>query len=416
MKKITFFLVAVFLVATIKAQEPVKITFENDAVGTTGGATAMWDGTVEVIANAYTTGNSSAKVLRANNTNYLPIYFDNVAFPAGAETMYTILRMKILMVGGADTNYPSLDIFSSPNNYTIGATEKIATLGWESLWGEAEIGVWKTVEFTLSNSLLKPIPGGKLVLSLKKSSCVYLLDDIELVAAPTASDIFTVSDFESNAANEILAMRRWAPTDATATVVASPTDANNKVVHVVASNWNSAVRFNVVLPVGKVLSNYNQVSFDIYLNNIAGTDNVWKNIEMYVGENKVIDQQSEGIANAWETKTFALSGLSGGNAFVLDLGLNSNKANFYLDNIKLRSAVTTGVEMLASDALFVFSTGNAFVLNKQADAYVLYNSVGAVVAFGNNKSEISTIGLGSGMYILQAKVGNQTYKLKCQKL
>lgn len=413
MKKLLLSLVAASLCATVMAQQPVKITFENDAIGTTGGATAMWaGGTVEVIANTFTTGNSSGKVLRVNNTNYLPIHFDNVAFPAGAETMYSILKLKILMVGGTDTNYPTLEIFSSPNNSSAGATEKIGSLGWQSLWGNAEIGVWKTVEFTLATSLIKPIPDGKLVLKLVKSSCEYLLDDIELVPVPAAGNIFTVSDFESNTLNEVLAMRRYSPTDATATVVASPTDANNKVVHVVANNWNSAVRFNVALPTGKEMANYENLSFDIYLNNIEGSDNGWKNIEGYIGDTKVIDRQSQGLANAWETKSYAIENLAGGNAFVFDLGLNTNKGNYYLDNIKLRLASTTGLIEKSADALFVYSNGNAFVMNQKVDAYVLYNALGAAVASGTNKSEISTLNLSNGIYILQAQIGSETYKTK----
>ncbi len=415
MKKITLFFVAMSLFATVKAQEPVKITYENDAVGTTGGAAAMWDGTVEVIANTYTTGNSSGKVLRANNTNYLPIYFENVAIPAGAETMYATLRMKILMVSGPDTGYPSLDIFSSPNNYTASAAQKIATLGWESLWGDAEIGVWKTVSFTFSTALIKPIPGGKLVLNLKKSSCVYLLDDIELIPVQTSSSNYFVSDFETNSLNDVLPMRRYTPTDATATVVANPTNAANKSVHVVCTNWNSAVSFNVVLPVGKVLANYDNLSFDIYLNNIVGTENAWKNVEVYVGANKVIDTQSEGVANAWETKSYSLVNLAGGNSFVFDLGLNTNKGDFYLDNIKLRLASATGVRLQESNALFIFNSGNAFVMNQKVDKYVLYNTLGAVVAQGINQTEINTSGLVSAVYILQAKVGAQTYTTKCRK-
>lgn len=413
MKKLLLSLVATSLCALLTAQQPVKITFENDAIGTTGGATAMMSGgTVEVIANTFATGNPSSKVLRANNTNYLPIHFDNVAFPAGAETMYSILKFKILMVGGTDMNFPSLEIFSTPNNTTAGATEKIATLGWESLWGTAEIGVWKTVEFTLSTSLIKPIPDGKLVLKLVKSSCEYLLDDIELVPVPAAGNIFTVSDFESNTLNEVLAMRRYSPTDATATVVASPTDANNKVVHVVATNWNSAVRFNVALPTGKEMANYENLSFDIYINNIEGSDNSWKNIEAYIGGTKVIDRQSGGVANAWEAKSYAIENFPGGNAFVFDLGLNTNKGNYYLDNIKLRLATTTGLIEKSADALFVYSTGNAFVMNQKVDAYVLYNALGAAVASGTNKSEISTLNLSNGIYILQAQIGSETYKTK----
>lgn len=403
--------------AIASAQQAVKITYETAETGSAGGATAMWSGgTVEVITNAYKTGNSSDKVLYCNNTNYLPVHFDNVALPAGAETMYSMIRVKYLMIGGDDMNYPSLDIYSSPNNYTAGDTEKIGSLGWQALWGTAETGVWKTIEFPLSTSLLKPVPEGKLILKLVKSKCEYLIDDVELVPVPASSDIFTVADYEANALNDVLSMRRWSTTDATATVVASPTDAQNKVVHVVCTNWNSAVRTNVVLPAGKELAHYDNLSFDIYLNNIDGTDNVWKNIEAYVGDTKVLEKQSEGVANAWETKSYPIDNLAGGNTFTLDVGLNTNKGDYYIDNIKLKlKAIGTGVEHPVSDALFIYSTSDAFIFNMPVDEFILYTVNGAVTTSGSKVSSIASDKLAEGVYILKAVVQGKTYTTKIIK-
>ena len=51
-----------------------------------------------------------------NNTGYLPVFFSNIAVPAGAEALYSKIRVKYLIIGGTDTDYPSLEIFSSPNS------------------------------------------------------------------------------------------------------------------------------------------------------------------------------------------------------------------------------------------------------------------------------------------------------------
>jgi hypothetical protein len=356
----------------------------------------------------------SAKVLHVNNTGYLPIYFSNIALPAGAETLYSKIRVKYLIIGGTDTNYPSLEIFSSPNSSTAGATERIGTLGWAGLWGAAEIGVWKTIEFSFSSSVLTPVPAGNLVLKLTKSNTEYLIDDVELVLAPTASSVLVVNDFESNAIDEVLAMKRWGATDATATVKASPTDANNKVVQIVASNWNSCLKQTVVLPAGKVLANYESLSFDIYLNDIAETDNLWKNMEIYVDGTKVIDAQSQGVTNAWETRSYKLEALAGGNSFVLDLGISTNKGNYFIDNIKLH-AITSGVDNQDINQLSVYSGTNAFILSQEVDSYELYNIQGVKVSEGMKVSTINTSDLGNGIYILKARINNELFKTKLLK-
>ena len=415
MRKSLLFFALFCLSLGVSAQQAVKITFEDAEIGSTGGATAMWGGgSVDVQANTYLTGNPSAKVLHVNNTGYLPVFFSNIAVPAGAETLYSKIRVKYLIIGGTDTGYPSLEIFSSPNSSTAGDTEKIGTLDWTGLWGAAEIGVWKTIEFPFSSTLLTPVPAGNLILKLTKSNTEYLIDDVELVLAPTASSVLVVNDFESNAIDEVLAMKRWGATDATATVKASPTDAANKVVQILATNWNSCLKQTVVLPAGKVLANYESLSFDIFLNDIAETDNLWKKMEIYVDNTKVIDVQSQGVTNAWETRSYPLSALAGGNSFVLDLGVNTNKGNYFIDNIKLH-AITSGVDNQDINQLSVYSTTNAFILSKEVDSYELYNIQGVRVSNGMKVSTINTSNLGNGIYILKARINDELFQTKLLK-
>ena len=394
----------------------MKITFEDAEIGSKGGVVSVWDaGTIGVVANSFTTGNPSGKVLRVPKASYMGLYFENVVLPAGAETQYSKLRVKYLVVGGTDLDYPSLEVFSAPNNYTMGDTEKIGTVGWAGLWGSAEKGVWKTIEFTISNALIKPVPAGHLILKLAKDDCEYLIDDVELVPSVAPAPVITLADFEANTISDVLPMRRWTPTDASATVEANPTVASEKSVHILATNWNSALKLNIALPTGKTIADYETLSFDIYLNNIDGTDNVWKNIEVYVDDVKKIDKQSPGVANAWEAKSYSLEGITSANSLVMDIGLNTNKGNYYLDNIKITEKASTGISPSAVNPLFVYSASNAFVLNQQVDTYELYNVQGSRISAGRNASSINTTNLGIGIFILKASIGSDKFVTKLLK-
>jgi hypothetical protein len=170
----------------------------------------------------------------------------------------------------------------------------------------------------------------------------------------------------------------------------------------------------VVLPAGKVLANYESLSFDIYLNDIAETDNLWKNMEIYVDGTKVIDAQSQGVTNAWETRSYKLEALAGGNSFVLDLGVNTNKGNYFIDNIKLH-AITSGVDNQDINQLSVYSGTNAFILSQEVDSYELYNIQGVKVSEGMKVSTINTSDLGNGIYILKARINNELFKTKLLK-
>jgi len=419
MKKTLLILSVLGLSMTMAAQ--TKITFEDATIGTTGGTTVGWGGTVDVMANPVTTGNPSTKVLHANSTNYMPIYFGSIALPAGAETLYSTIRFKILVVGGGDVNYPTFNILSSPDAWAFGsnpAPYKIAAIGYANLWGTAEIGVWKTVEFALSSSLLIPIPEGHLVLNLSKGSsaslnCEYLIDDVELVSSVAPAPVITLTDFESNTIGEVLNMRRYYPADATATVEANPTIAANKAVHILCTNWDSGLRQTVVLPTGKVLADYDKLSFDIYLSN-GNAGDTWKNIEAWVDGTKIINTESAGVATAWETKQYALNNLAGANSFVFDLGLNTNAGDYYLDNIKLTEK-TTGLTNNTINPLMIYCSGNTLLISEIVNQVDVYNVEGRLMVSAKNTSNVDVAILERGIYIIKAIKDGQNYISKVVK-
>lgn len=415
MKKITFLLSFVLVAFLSNAQ--LKITFEDAEIGTSGGATAVWSaGSVDIAANAYLTGNSSSKVLHVMNTGYLGVYFSNVPLPANSTTLYSKLTMKYLVIGGTDTNYPTLDIFSAPNSWTMGDTEKIGSVAWSGLWGTAEIGVWKTVEFNFANVLLNPFPAGNLILKLSKSNTEYLIDDIELVSTLPATPIVNVNDFEANTIGDVLNMKRWNTTDGSATVEASPTNSSNKSAHIITSNYDAILKLNVVLPVDKILAHYDQLSFDIY--SVAGASNNYKKMLIYVDNTKVYedaDYPLQASDATWTRKEYALSSLAGGNAFVLDLGISTDGGNYYMDNIKLRQ-IATGLNTEATNHVLIYSrTGDMLRFIQNVSKLNIFDVNGKQLVKFNDVDNVNLAGFKNGIYILKAEINGDKFITKIIK-
>lgn len=398
------------------AANPIKVTFEDAEIGSKGGVVSVWDaGAIEVIANTYTTGNASAKVLHVPKASYMGLYFDDVKFPAEAETQYSKLRVKYLVVGGTDINYPSLEVFSTPNNYTMGDTEKLATITWANLWGAAEKGVWKTIEFSLSNSSILQIPAGNLILKLVKNDCEYLIDDIELVPAEAATPVITVADFESNSINEELTMQEWEAPHGTATVKANPTKSTEKSVHIITTGFDALLKLNVVLPSGKTIADYDKIKFDIYLLSGEGIENNYKNMQIYVDRTKVYEDEgypAQGDPNVWITKEYPLKGATPGNSFVLDLGITTPAGNYYLDNIKLIEKISTGFDNIF-DAKIYFNSNTLHLSN--AGNVQVFDLNGRLIVNRENVSAVDLSTISRGVYIAKAVVEGKTEIIKFVK-
>lgn len=415
MKKLTLFFIAFLCVYSLSAQ--VKITFEDESIGSSGGVTPVWSGgTCDVVANTVTTGNSSSKVLHVQNNNYLGLYFSNVPLPANAVATYSKIRFKILVVGGSDTNYPSLDIYSSPNSWTMGTSEKIGSIPWGELWGTAELGVWKTIEFNLSAAILTPTPSGNLILKLSKSNTEYLIDDVELVPVPsTPIGYFIINDFESASINDALTMKRWATADGSCTVEANPTDNTKKSAHILTTGYDALLKQSVVLPTGKTLADYEKIMFDIYL--VAGASNNYKKMQIYLDGVKYYEDASypsQATDATWTTKEYSLTATSA-NSFVVDLGISTNDGNYYIDNIRLMEKVVSRVGYTSESLFSVCSTQGRFKLNRLVDSYELYSVRGELISNGINTDYIDNSYLNNGVYLLKLVLEKNSYFIKVFK-
>lgn len=429
MNKITFLIL--FLAFSFVANAQTKITFEDN---TTNGAAIIYGGTVSVVENPVKTGiNTSNYCLDIINDGYAPVKFSNFNIPTGTKTAYPYVMLKFKIAykafnGGTDLDYPQVDVFSSAASPTIGAEEKIGAT--TSAWGShtSDSLVWKSVSFTFSASLLTTIPNGILVLKVAKPKCEYLIDDIELIPSPVFNpNIFTIEDFESktigDAGNYVL---YWSDTSAaagTCVVATDPSTATNpssvstKSLKITPSGYNGTALFNVILPSGKSLNQYDLLYYDVFFSNSLYAQD-------YVSVNGSVVAQttsgypSQGTINQWNTKTVALSGLSTSSSFVVKTGYTSNNSiAYYLDNIKLHlnESVTGLISSGNVKPLLVYVSDNSIKMNLTADFLLLTDLNGKRILNAKNVSIFDASSLENGIYILKAISKGELYTTKIVK-
>jgi len=170
-----------------------KETFESYSIGTSGDVVNANN----VFANPSTAGiNASAQAVHKTFAGYGVLSFPNITLPAGVPSTYplTIVKCKILVIGGSDVNYPTLYFGSSTDN-NLGSV-----MGQIGPWGNASIGTWVNCQYIINNSSLATIPAGHLTIKLEKNSCEYAIDDVELFSNVPGYNLGTsVSETTNNA-------------------------------------------------------------------------------------------------------------------------------------------------------------------------------------------------------------------------
>jgi len=425
MKKFTFIFSFLAVTLILSAQ---KITFEDN---TLNGAAVVYGGTASLVSNPAKTGiNASNYCLDIVDDGYAPVKFSNFNISTGSKSAYPYVMLKFKVAykgynGGTDLDYPQVDVFSSAESPTLGAEEKLGTTS--SAWGThaSDSLVWKSVSFTFSTSALATIPNGMLVLKLAKQKCEYLLDDIELIPSPVFNlNIFTIEDFESktvgDAGNYVL---YWSDTSAatgTCVIAADPSSTTNsntsstKALQITPAGYNGTALFNVTLPAGSTLDQYDLLYYDVYFANAIYAQD-------YVSANGTIVAQttsgypSQGTAGVWNTKTVALSGLAATNTFAVKVGLTSNNSNaYFLDNIKLhKNEGTTGFEKTENAKPWViYLSGNVYKMNLTVNLLSITDLNGRNISKMENVSEFDASGLKSGLYIVKATIDGTNYATK----
>jgi hypothetical protein len=243
----------------------------------------------------------------------------------------------------------------------------------------------------------------------------YFTDETDAPTVPS-----TVIDFEADEVNAVYPSVGWSASDISATVAANPAG-EGKSLHVTATNWNAAPRFHTVtFPDGKTLADVEKLTLDIYLTSGENIDNHWKNIAFWYGEegasfgagtpaatvtNPIKDGDNGDPDDTWLTKEFtpADMGLTGDllalNTFDLALGIHSNKANYYLDNIGF-VLKTTGIVAVKPVVSSVRNIDGGIFVNSNERVSV-YGIDGRLIR--QTVANHNTISLNQGVYIV--KVG-----------
>lgn len=428
MKKITFLLSFIGLAMFSSAQ--TKITFEDQ---TLNGAATLYSGTATVVANPVKTGiNTSSYCLDVVNNGYAPVKFTNFTVPSGAKTayQYVTLKFKIAYKGingsaASDVNYPAVDVFSSPTSPVLDATEKLGSIG--NVWStpittpSTDSLVWKSAQFTMSASVLANIPSGMLVLKLAKNRCEYLIDDVELVPSPIyGTNILSLYDFESDAlSTAYTAANVYGGTVAcTSVVVADPKLTPTKSLQVSPTSYNQVASFNVTLPGGRLLTEYDRLYFDSYVT-AATYAQTWVAANSTIIYKDASGYPSVGTAATWVTKDYELASMPASNNFTLYIGYYSmNSGSYYLDNIKLNLKATGGTTALNQkqvNPLVVSCDGSALRLNMTVDKIEMFDMSGRSVITRNNVKELNVSMLNNGVYIVKSSLAGESYTTKVLK-
>ncbi len=174
------------------------------------------------------------------------------------------------------------------------------------------------------------------VKSMFMALCASVLSCTSVMGAP-----LNVCDFENYEVGTSWTMwsRYGSNISSTATVEADPTNASNKVLHVVLKNWNCCPEFSLPTELrGSALtSRYVNVRCRFYRS--ADDANDYKQFNIFLGADELFRDDGfpyQGDKGAWQTRTYALKAASDDNdSGVMRLGIHSEASDYYLDDIQL---------------------------------------------------------------------------------
>ena len=299
-------------------------------------------GTATVIDN--TTG-KGGKVASFVGGDYNTVIELSVKLPEGKELKnYSQIAFDLYRNSG-DGNYKKMLV--QADNYRIYMDE-----GDDNYPEQAPSETWteKAYSIDLTNAVGNEF---KLRIGILSDAADYLIDNVRLKVIsegdmPGTSQNGTVTggwlmaeDFEGylmGAKLNVYPIRYDAR--GTADVAKAPTDDRGRSAHFKATDWNNIIEVPVTLPHGKVLSNYSEISFDLYINEGSNPN---RQIHIYANDETIIAQEGypeQGSTGQWLPMSFGIpGGLAAGNTFNLRIGMSVGAGEeYYIDNIRLKES------------------------------------------------------------------------------
>jgi len=424
MKKMLLLFSLCFLLLSNAKADFVIDNFDSKTIGQTLPLKAWYttDGTGTVAADP---ANASNKVVNVVTTNWDAILKLTVTLPAGKKLSdYDSFSFDIYFSANANDenpNYKKMFVF-------IDDEKKFEDAEYPK---QAEMSTWTTKTFLLSSLDLTDAEKAKntftIAFGVSTDKGNYYVDNVKLtgggdVTPPPTTGNVTI-DFNDKTIGQTEAMKAWYTTDGTATIAADPTNAGNKAVNIVTTNWDALLKVNITLPSGKTLANYETFSYDIYIGTNANDENPnYKNSFVFLDDEKKFEDAEypkQAEMSTWTTKTFSLASLGltttelAKSTFALAFGISTNQGNYFIDNVKLfpKADPTTEIEKLNSEIRVFKLQSGVGIICKGNQTLEIYNIAGQKITSLITKEGLNTIDLSLYGSMVIIKIGDKRIKV-----
>lgn len=243
---------------------------------------------------------------------------------------------------------------------------------------------------------------------------------VGLSTSSSATDILKISSETTNVQDEFFVIQNFEnltvgsslvtnnSSNCTAVVANDPVTTNeNKVGHIVTSDYHRYFRFVTTLPAGKTIADYSEISFDLWFKaaQSGSIANNFKEIHVFFDNVRHIatnGQVSHGPHSTWLPKAFPLTGLSSGNSVTIDLGIFTDLGDYFIDNVRLKQNNVSTSNFELNSNIFDLSTkaGKIVVSSIERTNVFIYNAAGQLVVSSviDGRTEFP---LSNGLYIVQ---------------
>lgn len=403
-----------------------------------GGTTPTNKGTVRVGINqltGYGTAGNSFRLGFGIDYGTTIVYIDNIKLKYTLSTAPTATDATEISASGFNANWSAL---FGVENYLLDVATDAAFTSIVSGYNNLNVGNVLTYEITgldENTTYYYRVRGAKTNGTSPSSSTItvltqasgpidpYVAPNLDPVAEtdPTPTTIavptvFVVDDYESYSIDYSYPKSK---TELSALVKTSPTNPSGKaVLYSTGSSGvsDSYIKKSTTLPVGKVLSDYLSLKFDLYLVNVS-----YKQLAIWINGTKVYQEQFNGTNSDLGTKTILFSAFnqSGAATAVANAGNNpeigigitdyNSSTSFFIDNIKLNpGAAPTATTATAATHINATSFKAQWSFFEGSTAYFLDVSTNS--GFSSYVSGYENLNVGNvANYVVSELTANTTY-------
>lgn len=431
MKKFFTFMAAALFTATASAQWVVVENFDTKPEGEVALFNvnkAIYDdrvpiGEAKIIKDP--TSSDKGKVVEVNCTDYETIVEVDVTLPDNTKLSdYSDIAFDLYYTKAE--NREGYDIQCYKRVYVKAGDQDIYVENNNDILADKEIKKGEWGEFSTAipdNNVGNSFPLRLGILGGPDEPGTYYIDNIRLKEkeAPgtshngemTVDGLYMVEDFEALPLQSSVGKFNYLgySEEGTASIVENPTVPGNKAASFVGGDFNTVLELDVTLPEKKVLSDYSDVVFDLYVKgrDVEKEDYLYK--KMLVWADKFVIHQDEGDDNypktadpdIWTKKTYPIptEGNNIGNAFKLRIGILADDADYLIDNVRLKPTTATGITDVQAGAETVVVVDGGVMINAGAKAaYAVYDISGRAVSQGVADGS-KTVTLQRGVYVVR---------------